>query len=64
MKGKNNHGAAPGPDENNRAVEQVFMCLGNVLAEVARDFVQRKANSSQDLSKNHANTNQNKKRKD
>ena len=64
MKGKNNRGAAPGPDEDNRAVEAAFMCLGNVLAEVARDIVRRKAKSSQDLSKNHTNKNQSKKRKD
>ncbi|MBA7569640.1 hypothetical protein ES708_11381 [subsurface metagenome] len=64
MKGKNNHGAAPCPDEDNRAVEAAFMCYGNVLAEIARDFVRRKAKSSQDLSKDHANRNQNRKRKD
>ncbi|GAH18764.1 unnamed protein product, partial [marine sediment metagenome] len=52
MKGKNNRGAAPGPDEDNRAVEAFFMRLGNVLAEIARDMVQREANGNQDLSKN------------
>ncbi|MBA7711485.1 hypothetical protein ES703_120450 [subsurface metagenome] len=64
MKGKNNRGAAPGPDEDSHAVEAFFMRLGNVLAEIARDMVQREANGNQDLSKNHANRNQNKKRKD
>jgi len=64
MKGKNNHGAAPCPDEDNRAVEVAIMALGNVLAEIARNSVRRKAKSSQDLSKNHANRNQNRKRKD
>ena len=64
MKGKNNHGAASCPDEDSRAVEAAFMRLGNVLAEIARNMLQREANGNQDLPKNHPNRNQNKKRKD
>lgn len=59
MKEKNNHGLTPCPNEDDRAVEQVFLRLGNVLAEVARDIVQRKANSSQDLAKDDISTNWN-----
>ena len=60
----NNRGAAPCPDEDSQAVEAFFMRLGNVLAEIARNMLQREANGNQDLPKNRANRNQNKKRKD
>ena len=64
MKGKNNHGAAPCPDEDSHAVEAAFMCLGNVLAEIARDFVRRKAHRNQNPAENHTSRSQNKMRKD
>lgn len=50
-KQRNNHGAAPCPNED-RAVEQAFFRLGNVLAEIAEDIEREKANIGQDTAGN------------
>ena len=57
LRQRNNHGTAPCPSEDDRAVEQAFLRLGNVLAEIARDIVQRKA-------QNHIRRNRNEEGKD
>ncbi len=52
LKQGNNHGTNSYPSEDTRAVEQAFLRLGNVLAEIANDIERRKANISQDTEKN------------
>ena len=55
----NNHGATSCPDEDDRAVEQAFLRLGNVLAEIANGVVKRKADISEGPAKNHTRKSQN-----
>ena len=60
---RNNHGAAPCPNKDNRA-EQAFFRLGNVLAEIAED-IEKKANTGQDeKNKDGISTSQSETRKD
>ena len=47
----NNHGATPCSNRDDRAVEQVFLRLGNVLAEIAKDIERKEANISQNIAR-------------
>lgn len=54
LKQGNNHGAASCPNESNHTVEQAFLRLGNVLAEIANDVARREARCDQAPEKDHA----------
>lgn len=62
----NNHGAAPCSNTDDRAVEQVFLRLGNVLAEIAKDIERKEANISQNIARDRddISASQNEKGKD
>jgi len=51
----NNHRANPWSNEDDRAVEQAFLRLGDVLAEIASDSEQAKAKITEDTSANKSN---------
>lgn len=51
----NNQGAASCPSESNHAVEQAFLRLGDVLAEIASASEQAKAKITEDTSANKSN---------
>lgn len=54
-KRRNNHGANPWPNEDDRAMEAAFLRLGDVLAEIASASEQAKAKITEDTSANKSN---------
>lgn len=50
----NNREAIACPNEDDRAVEQAFLRLGNLLAEIANDVARREARCDQAPEKDHA----------